>query len=351
MICDRVAKEKAPSPMATRSDRRAAGRLLWQQGERNASDAARRTGDPVSTMKRYFAKLARGESLDERPRSGRPLTMTHALRRELGAIKMRIPWANASLVAAQLHEDRGIRVSKELARQALRQLGYTYRKPRRQRLTAAQRAARLAFATAHAGDAWDRRWSVDECTFNLWREGNRYWIRVREVDGEDEPSLPRLTEGQESVSVSIVVAIWRGRKSAIGFLPRNWTAEQWVEVFDRDVFPSLAWSNRRLLENELIADNDGRHQTRAWRDYAERRQLRPVRPWPANSPDLNPIENAFALLKRDVQHAMCTDEATLRAAIIAAWDALPLQTTANLMNSIPRRLQECRRKEGGRTKY
>jgi transposase len=337
--------------MTSREARRGAAQLLWQQGMRNAAHAARLTGVPERTMRSYFGKLLRGESLEDRPRSGRPRKLTEAMKRRLQRIKSRHPRETSAFYAARFEEETGLRLGLETIRRALHSMGYKWRLPRQRRLTGAQRAARVAFAAARLNDAWAERWSMDESTFNLYRNRNRYWVRVRTSDAEDEPSFPRLSEAQEVVSLSIVVAICRGRKSAIGFLPRNWRAADLETVFDRDVFPSLRWSNRTRHENELIMDNDGRHLTRVWRDYVQRRRLRPLSPWPANSPDLNPIENVFAWLKRNVQHAAPTDEGTLRAAIVAAWNSVPLEFTENLIDSMPRRLRECSRLHGGRTKY
>jgi hypothetical protein len=200
-------------------------------------------------------------------------------------------------------------------------------------------------------DDWSDVWAADESTFNLYRTGNRSWVRVKTDDAEDEPSKPKLTKAQEKISVSIVVAITHGRKSSIGFLSKGWGAAELATVFERDVFPSLQWSNRRGHENRLIWDNDGRHFSPPWLEVEARLRLRPIRPWSSNSPDFDPIENAFAWLKVFVERAGPTNEQTLRQAIRDAWDAFPVEHTGALMESLPDRLRACIQKNGGRTKY
>lgn len=75
-----------------------------------------------------------------------------------------------------------------------------------------------------------------------------------------------------------------------------------VEVFETMIYPSLIWSDEIGQEIELVMDNDGRYFSQDWITYAEENDLRTIRPWPANSPDFNPIENVFAWLKREVLH-------------------------------------------------
>ena len=302
-------------------------------------------------MQRYFNKLRRGESLEERARLGRPRKLTSTLRRQLGQIKAKHPKEKTRWYARQLSRVRGEPVGEETTRKALRQLDYRYRLIPRRILTSAQKAARVAFAEAHLEDAWDRRWSFDQAYFNLYRNNNRYWVRVKTGDAASQLGKAKLTEAQEKVSAGIAVAIPRGRKSALAFLPKNWAAADLVDVFDRVLYPSLGWSNRRGYEHELMIDHDGRHKTAVWRQYVAQRRLRPLADWAPNSPDLNPIETIFAWMKRFVEDREPRNEQQLREAIQAAWDRIPMEMTVHCMDSMPARLQLVLRRHGARTGY
>lgn len=337
--------------MPSRFEARAVAKVLWEQGERNASAAGRALGVSRRTMQSYFERLRRGASLDDLPRAGRPRILSSTFRRRLAYLKRLDPMASAQVLAARYRARYDELVSVETVRAALHQLGYSWRLPRRRVLTSAQKRERVAFARAHLEHAWDERASADECTFNLYRSGNRSWVRARTSDGEDEPTTPPLTERQLSVSVSIFAVIARGRKIAFAFLPRNWRPNDLVGVVHRNIEPHLRRLGGRARVYELMLDNDGRHFSPVWLEFVERQRLRVLRPWPANSPDLNPIENAFAWLKAYVERMAPTDERTLRQAIEAAWNALPAGHTVHMMDSMPARLRQCLRLHGGRVDY
>ena len=252
-------------------------------------------------MQSYYNKLRAGESLDDKPRSGRPRIITSTFKRQLGQIKSRHPLASAAFLAQQLGRIRGQPVSAETVRTALKEIGFEWRLRRRQRITSSQKLKRLSFAKAHRAVSWDETWSADECTFNLYRNGNQCWVRVKSSDAEDTPALPKLTEHQQKISISISAALSHGKKATIGFLPKNWNSADLVEVFNQAVYPSIRRQHdgRRLIK--LIWDNDGRHMSAEWKALEARTRLRAIRPFPANSPDLNPIENVFAWLKAKVE--------------------------------------------------
>lgn len=176
-------------------------------------------------------------------------------------------------------------------------------------------------------------------------------MRTKTDDAASQLGKPKLSAAQEKISVGIAVAICSGQKSALAFLPKSWSAEDLVNVFDQTIYPSLGWSNRRGYENALMIDNDGRHKTAVWTQYAARRRLRPLDPWPANSPDFNPIENVFAWMKRFVEERGPTSEQQLREAIRAAWDGIPMEMTVSCMESMPSRLELAISRHGGRTGY
>ena len=75
--------------------------------------------------------------------------------------------------------------------------------------------------------------------------------------------------------------------------------------------------------------------------------------WPAVSPDINPIENLGSEVTRtmDASANQPTNLAELRQAVIDAWQALPLQTLANLIDSMHPRVQALCDASGGNTKY
>lgn len=73
--------------------------------------------------------------------------------------------------------------------------------------------------------------------------------------------------------------------------------------------------------------------------------------WPSNSPDLNPIENLWSLMKRKVREMDTSTIAKLEAAVRHVWTTLPEDLLQTLANSVPKRLQECLRRKGNPTKY
>jgi len=65
-------------------------------------------------------------------------------------------------------------------------------------------------------------------------------------------------------------------------------------------------------------------------------------PWPARSPDLNPIENLWAVLAKRVSDRGPIDEAGLAEFVRAEWKKLSQQTVDNFVLSFRGRLRACR---------
>jgi transposase len=73
--------------------------------------------------------------------------------------------------------------------------------------------------------------------------------------------------------------------------------------------------------------------------------------WPANSPDLSPIENAWAWVEAEVDSKGCTDFGNYQKKLLEVWKNLPPHIVKGLMRSIPDRLRECAQKNGDETSY
>jgi transposase len=73
--------------------------------------------------------------------------------------------------------------------------------------------------------------------------------------------------------------------------------------------------------------------------------------WPGNSPDCNPIENVWRIMKDKISRHRCRTNVALRIAIQEEWDAITSEEIASLVNSLPERVEAVRAVNGGHTKY
>ena len=73
--------------------------------------------------------------------------------------------------------------------------------------------------------------------------------------------------------------------------------------------------------------------------------------WPANSPDLNPIENVWRLLKQRVAKRFPRTLAELRQCIEKEWAALHLSDVARYIGNMNERCQAVIDAKGGHTRW
>jgi hypothetical protein len=73
--------------------------------------------------------------------------------------------------------------------------------------------------------------------------------------------------------------------------------------------------------------------------------------WPSGSPDLNPIENLWAIIKRRISEIGATTIEELERIINDVWYSLPADLLENLVASMPARLQATLDADGGHNGY
>lgn len=75
--------------------------------------------------------------------------------------------------------------------------------------------------------------------------------------------------------------------------------------------------------------------------------------WPGNSPDLNPIENLWAIVKARLRKIDCTTKTKLIEAVIGIWfrDQQITESCQKLIYSMPKRVQDVIKAKGGHTSY
>ncbi|GFY05871.1 transposable element Tcb2 transposase [Trichonephila clavipes] len=102
----------------------------------------------------------------------------------------------------------------------------------------------------------------------------------------------------------------------------------------------------------FMDDNATCHRTLAVQDCLDSEGIQRL-VWPARSPDLNPIENVWNALERQVdgRNYPPTNKNTLIRALTEEWDKLPQQLLDNVVQSMVRRVECCITLHGGHIPY
>ena len=99
-------------------------------------------------------------------------------------------------------------------------------------------------------------------------------------------------------------------------------------------------------------DNAPAHRARTVATFLQDQGVEHL-PWPACSPDMNPIENLWAEVTRGINNLarQLTNVDELRQAVMDAWADIPLNTMRNLSEGMPHRVMALRAARGGDTRY
>jgi len=129
-------------------------------------------------------------------------------------------------------------------------------------------------------------------------------------------------------------------------------AEKYIKILDQNLVATAR--DHHMLRSGFIFQQDGdpKHTSRPASEWFEDHRINVLK-WPAQSPDLNPIEHLWEHLKRQFNsyenHPTSIHE--LEARINREWEKIDPKVCEDLIASMPRRLEAVIRAKGGSTKY
>lgn len=97
-------------------------------------------------------------------------------------------------------------------------------------------------------------------------------------------------------------------------------------------------------------DNDPKHKSRLGTKYFDDNEIELLE-WPAQSPDLNPIENLWAIIKEKVALKQPKNINELKTEILAEWNGISKELCQKLANSFKKRALAVFRAHGNHINY
>lgn len=128
-------------------------------------------------------------------------------------------------------------------------------------------------------------------------------------------------------------------------------AEKYIAVLAENLEASLC----KIFDSDspqyiFQQDSAPCHTARSVKTWFEANSV-PVLEWPSQSPDLNPIEHLWGVIKKEIKGKCATNKKNLMEAIKEVWEGIPFTVTRDLVHSMPRRIAAVLKAKGGPTKY
>ena len=219
------------------------------------------------------------------------------------------------------------------------------------------RKARLEFAKKHLKEPvqfWNNILWTDETKINLYQNDGKRRVWRREGTAQDpKHTTSSVKHGGGSVMAwACMAASGTGSLIFIDDVTADKSSRMNSEVFRAILSAHIQPNASKLIGRRFTMqmDNDPKHTAKATKEVFKAKKWN-VLQWPSQSPDLNPIEHAFHLLKTKLKGKCPKNKQELKTAAAEAWQSITRDETQRLVMSMGSRLQAVIDCKGFATKY
>jgi transposase len=341
-------------PQLTKENRRVKIVTLKEEGL-SLKQIAEKTNSHRRTVQRICKTVRETNSFKDRPRSGRPPLLNERDKRVIARIIQKKEASNAESIrkVANLHYE--IDVSRDTISRALTSFGYAARvKAKKPRLTINQKKSRLAWAKAHSTwtiDDWRKVLWSDETKFTLVNSEGKEYVWVREGESLNSNAVIGTTKFGGGKVMMWGCMTWEG----VGFACRidsTLDAELYTNILKEEMMDTIKFYKLKKEEIVFQHDNDPKHTSNLAKETLSKLKIE-VMSWPAQSPDLNPIEHLWDHIKKNlkIDKRIFGTEDELWDQVQEEMKAENRDVCRKIIATMPERVIDVIRAKGGYTKW
>jgi transposase len=318
-------------------------------------EIAEATGKSKETVRKIYGRVVKNNSFKENPRTGRPRKLSEGDRRVIVSILRKSEIKNPERVRKEASAHHNIDVSESTVRRAFKESGFVARvKKKKPLLSVEHKKKRLAWAKKHNTwtiDDWKNVIWSDETGFGLVSgEGREYnWSKDGDILDDDSVIPTKKFKGGKVMIWGCITYEGVGIACKIDDIL---DAELYSEILRHELMDTIDYYQMDCADTIFQQDNDPKHTSHKAQDALDEIGL-DVMEWPAQSPDLNPIEQYWNHLKKQMRERkkIYATKGELWEALQEELDVINKDLCQKLIASMPERVQAVIKAKGGYTKY
>jgi transposase len=299
-------------------------------------------------VQRWTQRYEETKEVEDQQRSGRPRGTDEMQDTNIAVASRLDPFASPRTILHSIDLD----VSEKTIARRLDEAGLHVRVARQQfQLTDDHKRQRLSFAEGYSRwteEDWTTVFFADETQF--LGAGHHGKSIVRRPDGTADSPEYCLDKLPHPVQVAAFASFSAAGPGFLGWFNGSLTGEFYGTLLQNYLMPSVRKHFVRGEDWWLLHDNASTHKSPPARLVMHRNAIRAL-DFPPYSPDLNPIENLWADVKKRIEKRPAANKSELEAIVREEWEETSEELCDKLARSMPKRIASVIERHGAYTDY